>query len=185
MLEMLERKIYDIGYGISTKEEFVNRLKSAFPDGDAMIVDIRKAGSGSRNGGWANWGEEMSNTCSLSGNQYSSIPQLSNPYGNGKKGLWDFTTELSDGWRRKHIDRFANMVRSRPQIKYCLLCSERKPYKGTYKPTYEDITTEANWTGDANCHRVAVANFAVSRLFLDHEEWWESIHLYSANPKGE
>jgi hypothetical protein len=174
------RKIYTIGYGITTREAFVQRLKDAFPDGDAMIIDIRKKDSGSINPGtWANWGAPMIGTCWASGNQGTFCPELCNPYGPTKKGMARYTRELDRGWRRKYVDRIVEDMLENPETKFCLLCCERKPFTGTQHPIEKGKTESVSWSGKSNCHRTIVAAHITARMWYDHQLKYQAIHLYS------
>lgn len=173
-----------IGYGLTTQDEFVDRLKEAFPDGDAVIIDVRKEGSGSRNAGnWANQGDAMKDTCIKSGNRYGMFSSLANPHGNTLKGLMLYRDELIRGPRRPNLDVLVGMIRNDPERKYCLLCCERKPFAGTFTPKriVDGIPIGwESWTGKANCHRVIIAGQICMRMRIDHGLEWFTKHLYSA-----
>ncbi len=177
--------IWSIGYGISTQEEFVDRLTAAFPDGDAVIIDIRKQGSGSRNAGdWANWGHPcMGKTVEQSGNVYISKPAFHNPHGNTKKGLALYKEELIVGCRRCHLDELVREIRTEHETKYCLLCCERKPFAGKYTPAWPNRLPGniglAKWTGKENCHRVILAYQIYARMHFDYHLEWFTKHLYT------
>jgi hypothetical protein len=180
-MKTIVRKIFDIGYGQTTKASFIERLKAAFPEVSAVIVDIRKEGSGSRNGRWANWGENMEATCEEAGHSYITFPGLSNPYGGTQKGLWEYEQSINYGKRREHMDVLTYTIVENPQMPYCLLCSERKPYKGEpHTIIAPGRTTIGSWSTSCkdNCHRVIVARNFTGRAWFDHEEVWEVIHLY-------
>ncbi len=175
------RKIFDIGYGLTKKEPFIARLKAAFPQVRAMIVDVRKKGSGSRNGRWANWGENMEATCGEAGHSYTTFPELSNPYGDTQKGLRQYEQSIDSGSLREHMDVLTYMIIENPQTPYCLLCSERKPYKGepwVIQQKGPQWTTIGSWSGPDNCHRVIVARNFTAKAWFFHEQKWEVIHLY-------
>lgn len=178
-------RVWTIGYGITTKEGFVNRLKAAFPDRDAVIIDIRKEGSGSRNvGSWANWGSEyMGETVKLSGNRYLNIPALASKHGKTKAGLLLYRDELIDGWKRPHLDVLVEMMKDDPKTKYCFMCCERKPFAGAFSPRTKCSNGEyigwESWSGKENCHRVVAAGQVVARMNYDYNLAWFTRHLYT------
>lgn len=166
-------KICTIGYGISSQEEFVNRLKTAFPDGNAIIVDIRKEGSGSYNAGnWANQGVKMGETCISSGNDYIPMPGLANEYGNTQAGLAKYGQELDRGDKREKLDEIVALVIGQTRFTFCLLCCERKPYKGTQNPL-------GWWSGKSNCHRTILAAEVTARIHYAHQRKCGVTHLYT------
>lgn len=177
-----EKRIWTIGYGITPQEEFVRRLSEAFPEGDAIIVDIRKRGSGSRNpGNWANQGDEMKETCIKSGNRYGMFSSLHNPHGNTKRGMALYENELDNGHRRPFLNELVKMIVTNPHEKYCLMCSERKPYKGEPHPLYTNgcETSIGAWGGRAeNCHRAIVATNVTARAWYDHKKKYQVVHIY-------
>lgn len=176
-------RTYTIGYGLTTQDEFADRLKEAFPDGDAVIIDVRKEGSGSRNAGnWADWGYcGIGDTVILAGYTYISMPALANPHGNTPKGLMLYRDELIDGSRRPHLDKLVAMMKASDNP-YCLLCCERKPFAGTFTPKRivdgVPIGWES-WTGKPNCHRVTIAKQIHMRMRIDHGLEWFTKHLYT------
>ena len=171
-------KVFTIGYGITTQEEFIQRLAAAFPEGRGVIIDIRKKGSGSRNSGnWANWGNRMKETCIQSGNRYGVYPSLSNPHGNTKKGMALYEKELDSGFRRPSLDELVKMIVTNTYEKYCLMCSERKPFKGRCHADPEN-TTIGHWDGAANCHRAIVATNITARAWYDFHKKYQVIHIY-------
>jgi len=176
-------RIYTIGYGLTTEEAFIQRLKDAFPDGDAMIIDIRKKGSGSRNKGtWANWGAPMISTIWGSGNQAEFFPELANPHGNTKAGLEKYGNELHTGFRRKYVDILVSDMVEHPETQYCLLCCERKPYTGKFTPSSAYKAKYGgweSWTGRPNCHRILVAREIISRMRIDYKLEWFMKNLYT------
>lgn len=182
-------RIYDIGYGITTQMEFIERLKMAFPDGDAVVVDIRKQGSGSRNAGdWANWGSEyMGETVKFSGNTYLTVPSLANKHGNTKAGLLMYRDELIGGWKRSHLDVFVGIIKDKPMTKFCLMCCERKPFKGAFTPRRKlengGFIGWESWKGGPNCHRVTLGFEITQRMRIDHNLEWFIKHLYTARGK--
>lgn len=174
-------KVWTIGYGVSTQEEFVRRLKAAFPDGDAVIIDIRKKGSGSHNGGnWANWGHPcMGKTVELSGNSYESLPELANPHGNSKRGMAIYENELLNGGKRPFLNELVKRIIKDPETKYCLMCSERKPFKGLcHADPRSHITTIGHWDGATNCHRAIVATNITARAWYDYHQKYQVVHIY-------
>lgn len=185
--------IWTIGYGISTEEEFIHRLKTAFPDGDAIIVDIRKKGSGSRNAGnWADWNDKdvnhpefggMAQTCINSGNDFMTIPELYNPHGNTIAGLLKYGRGLyidysSSNTPNRHLDDLVLLLKERPETKFCLMCCERKPFAGKFTPKKGHIGW-STWTGKENCHRITLARNIGYRMRCDYNLEWFTRHLYT------
>jgi len=169
--------IYDLGYGTTTKSGFQSRLVKFFPANDAVIVDVRKAGSGSRNGKWAYWGSiNMGKTCIEMGMEYWPMPGLSNEYGNTKKGFARYVRMIDrDSSMRSAISLIVAAVLKNDK-QYCLLCAELKPYTG--KPPSPTSAFPYHWSGNQNCHRVIITAQLTARLWFDHKERWVSGHLY-------
>ena len=175
-------KIYTIGYGISSEQEFVDRLRKAFPDGDGLIIDIRKEGSGSWNGNWAQWGYQfIGDPVRLSGNDYLVMPELANHYGSTKRGLNIYETELERGSLRRHLDELVRMIKDNPETKYCLMCCERKPYTGKLISPHMggQETYVGSWTGHANCHRTIIAANVTAQMHFRHQLKYKAVHLYT------
>jgi hypothetical protein len=185
-------KVWTIGYGISTKEEFIRRLSIAFPQvkpdvlASFHLVDIRKHGSGSRNvGNWANWGEEMQKTCHKAMGRYIAIPELANPHGNTKRGMDIYENELLNGHRRPFLNELVKDVVEHPERKYCLMCSERKPFKGRcHADPRSHLTTIGHWDGASNCHRARVATNLTARAWYDYHKKYQVIHIYGGEPRN-
>ena len=175
-------QIWTFGYGISSETEFLNRLSAAFPDPTDLpvIVDIRKENSGSRNpGNWANWGERMRETCCKVAIDYRAIPELANPHGNTMRGLAIYENELLNGHRRTSLDELVKMIITHPHEKFCLMCSERKPFKGRcHADPQNPHTTIGHWDGATNCHRARVATNITARAWYGHKKKYEVIHIY-------
>jgi hypothetical protein len=174
--------IWTIGYGRCREDEFMERLSTAFPDGDAVIVDVRKAHSESRNGRWAYWGDScMGETCLQSGrqpgNRYVTFEQLRNRFGRTKRGLSRYEDALDSGNLRPWLDRLVKEIYDHAEAKYCLLCVERKPFTDM-KGVYADFVHHCGLYGRANCHRVKIAQNVTARLHFDYKVKCKAIHLY-------
>lgn len=145
-------KIYDIGYGIAKWSGFFKRLLDA---DIGCVVDIRRAGSGSRNGMAFYWGSGpdgkfyMGDRLFEAGIEYFTIPELSKPKGLSMGLFRDavYSAELSvasglaDG-----LDELQEIISDYGTHNICLLCCER------------------DWK---QCHRKIVAQFIAEDLGLE------------------
>lgn len=158
---------YTMGYGILTgkhvdrREAFRKRLRNlqtALGKG-LWIVDIRKKGSGSWNGKWFNQGGTGSNpgmfiTVFRTRSIYSAEPDLSNEFGNTKRGLENYQKWLSrelceDGSASDAFYRVLGMIEDAHDYRVVLLCSCRDAMGKRRHKVQGEIPT-----GRANCHRV-------------------------------
>lgn len=163
--------IFTMGYGRTSKDEFVSRLMAlrvhlSGPLDKIVIIDVRRGGSRSRNGRWAWQGYNMQQTARIAGALYQPWPELANPFRPTKAGLEQYAACLVDTtrlcWLRqiRNEPAFWNDQRlviaaaytqlvvqilswQRRGMTACLLCSERRP---TVPPT-----------GRPRCHRVPLA----------------------------
>jgi hypothetical protein len=93
-----------------------------------------------------------------------------------------YEKELDNGSRRQHLDDLVRLIVVRePERKYCLMCSERKPYKGEPHPLHANgcETSIGAWGGKAeNCHRAIVAANITARVWHDYGKKFHVVHLY-------
>ena len=167
-------KLYTIGYGIlkgtprQRKLAFQERIRGSFPTNMA-IVDIRKAGSGSRNGRSFYQGFEMSWTmrhlnldCIGSSEVrygYTAFPALANEHGGTQKGLKQYALDVArGGCKYDAMMKCAKLLRHQ-EYSFCLLCGCRDAFK----------PNGTSW----NCHRVPLALELLEELGGD----WEVEHL--------
>lgn len=166
--------LYSLGYGvidgtwIEKRDAFRRRLNSlAKAIGKLWIVDIRKEGSGSQNGEWFRQAEWADTPCLLNlvtglgtGNLYTSLPFLSNEFGNTKSGLERYRKHLkseivAEGDISDDFCRLLGWIGNLIDYKVVLLCGCGKAMETRKaKPPLEGEVA----TGDANCHRVPLAN---------------------------
>ena len=171
------KKFYTMGYGITTKEDFLFRLKciSKTLGMSLSLVDIRQFESKSRNGEWCYQGGNRADT-GLSKTvaqsklpvEYHTASGLANGYPGTKAGLEQYRQYLKGSRRLPSTLAARNFIKLRVLIRFTylgniqkaiiLLCSERKPFKTAKTP---------------NCHRIILAE----ELLEDLGDGWEVEHL--------
>lgn len=154
------KRLMTIGYGNSSPEKFLARLKDA---GVAVVLDVRRKGSKSWNGKY-NQGNSMGSL--LWGDMNKEIPEIE--YGtwpslaNKFDELWAYQRWLqskptSTSSAAGFLSELQYKIKKNKDSAYCLLCAERDAYKD----------------GKVNCHRVYVADALVELLGSE----WEVKHL--------
>ena len=167
-------KFYTIGCGLlrgphaERQAAFQERIRGSFPT-NVALVDIRKEGSGSRNGKAFSQGFEMSWTLRfldldcIGGSEvrygYTTFPALANEHGGTGKGLNQYALDVAQGGcKYDEMIKCAKLIRNH-EYSFCLLCSCGKAFK----------PNGTSW----NCHRVPLS----LELLEDLEDEWEVEHL--------
>jgi hypothetical protein len=158
-----EHKIYTLGYGRTKKHEFQQRIRG-MPF--RVIFDLRREGSGSRNGKWCWQGEEHIGMTirHLQGidMRYIPVPELANEYGNTRRGLALYTLSLRD--RKADLEELATHIAwmSSKGEYGCLMCAERRSHTPSGKPA---------------CHRVLVAEILAESISDSLGQKWSVEHV--------
>ncbi len=168
------KMLYTIGYGIlkgtyaERQEAFQERIKGSFSTNMAL-VDIRRGGSGSRNGKAFSQGHEMSWTLkhldldTIGGSEvryeYTTFSALANEHGGTRKGLEQYALDVAQGGcKYDEMMKCAKLIRNQ-EYSFCLLCGCRNAFK----------PNGTSW----NCHRVPLALELLKAL----GNKWEVKHL--------
>ena len=125
-------KVYTIGYGGRTKQQFLDLLKT---NGVKTVADIRVNPHNAYMGTWVKAstpGKGIESWLAKEGIAYQSFPELGNRF----RELKDWK-ERYEALLRQEGDRLTERLRAAP-APYCLLCAERFA---------------------ANCHRQVVARY--------------------------
>ncbi len=166
----MNKILYTLGYGLlegthaERKRAFQDRLQKTFPHG-AVIIDVRTAGSGSRNG--VDFRQVMNRMfglyglCSDAGCDYWPIPVLANKYGGSQKGLKAYADTLCVGEENEWIEAVCFWLKKSVD-QYCLLCGCGEALKPS---------------GARHCHRAPLAEAIVARMQDLYGENLEVWHL--------
>jgi len=147
--EKQDKVLLTLGYGRTKKDAFIKRVIELQQEyGELTILDVR-ARPGSRNGRWCYAGEPMQETLATLGAGYEWLDYLGNTFGGTMLGLRQYREWLIGHDQHQQRMKFnlalKNVYGSRRTA--VLLCAERKPFT--------DVGL-----AKANCHRVALADYA-------------------------
>lgn len=144
----MAKRIYTAGYGNLTTGEWRNLLKSSEIE---LVIDVRRKGSKSWKGSF-NAGVQMEATVDPITYMQGSV------FGNTSESLDIYATTMTDAGILAAIEAVAM---SAMMCVVCLICCEKHAYVG----------------GEANCHRVHVAEAVVTKLREKTGEEWQVVHL--------
>lgn len=161
-------RILTIGTGRTTERDFHNRILAILNDGyePLTIVDIRRRDSRSRNRKWCYQGSDMLGKSLQSGILeerslvYEIRHELSNPFGRDLMSYREAILDLSGMWEDV-VFLADDILKGREHRTYCLLCSERRPFK----PGKEAVEQKPN------CHRIILADTLLEMLKRYNKEW--------------
>lgn len=151
------RILFTAGYGNSSPEDFLERLKKA---GVTVVLDVRRSGSKSWNGKY-NQGYSMRGLVENKSIEYWPLPYLSNNYDT----LEAYNSWLDSQTMREEADLLSAIIED-DYLGHtlCILCAERDAYKAPHPGRLYFVV---------NCHRVYVAD-ALAKLLGDD---WSVKHI--------